>query len=71
MIHDVQKRQLVEALREMKELFRFALLSTRPEIAREGMVFVHKAEALIASVEAGASRIEAEMRADHVAENGF
>jgi len=38
---------LVESLREVKELFRFALLSTTPAIAREGMTFIRKAEVAI------------------------
>lgn len=39
---------LLKAVRELKELFRFALMSTTPEIARDGMVFIKKAEAAIA-----------------------
>lgn len=35
------------SLHEMKELFRFALLGTAPEIARDGMEFVRKAERLL------------------------
>lgn len=42
------ERELVAALREMKLLFQSALLCTTPEIAKEGMEFVHKADALIA-----------------------
>lgn len=39
---------LLEALKETKELLRFALLSTTPEIAKEAMVFVRQADAAIA-----------------------
>jgi hypothetical protein len=40
--------EMLAALREMKELFRFSLLCTTPEIARDGMAFIRKAEAAIA-----------------------
>lgn len=40
--------ELANALREMKELFRFALLCTTPELAREGMAYIRNAEALLA-----------------------
>lgn len=43
--------ELLESLKEIKELFRFALLSTTPEIAKDGMVFIRKAEAVIAKAE--------------------
>jgi hypothetical protein len=45
------EKELAERLREMKELFRFALLSTTPEIAKEGMAFVRAAEATLAKVD--------------------
>jgi hypothetical protein len=44
--------ELVGALGELKELFRFALLCTSPAVARDGMEFVRKAEALLAKAEA-------------------
>lgn len=47
-----RESRLLEALREMKELFRFALLCTTPEIAKDGRAFIDKAERLIATVEA-------------------
>jgi len=43
--------ELLEATKELKELFRFALLSTTPEIAREGMEFIRKAETIVAKAE--------------------
>ena len=39
--------EAIDALREMKLLFQSALLCASPEIARDGMVFVRKADALI------------------------
>lgn len=39
---------LLDALHETKELLRFALLSTTPEIARDAMEFIRKAESAIA-----------------------
>lgn len=45
--------ELLEVARELKELFRFALLSTSPAIARDGMEFIRKAEAAIAKALAG------------------
>jgi hypothetical protein len=44
--------ELLEVAKELKELFRFALLSTSPTIARDGMEFIRKAEAIIAKAEA-------------------
>ena len=38
---------LVEALREMTLLFKSALLCTTPEIAKDGMAYVRKADALL------------------------
>lgn len=43
--------QLLEALKETKELLRFALLSTTPEIAHEAMSFIRKADAAVAKAE--------------------
>ena len=40
--------ELLECVQELKELFRFALLSTTPDIAKDGMEFIRKAEAAIA-----------------------
>lgn len=45
--------ELVESLGEMKELFRFALLSTSPAIAKDGMEFIRKAEAIISKATGG------------------
>jgi hypothetical protein len=42
---------LLASLKELKELFRFALLSTTPELAKDGMEFIRKAEAVIAKAE--------------------
>lgn len=47
-VAEKDESELVAALREMKELFRFALTCTSPEIAREGMAFVRKAESILA-----------------------
>jgi len=41
------KDALCKALTEMSLLFSFALLSTTPELARDGMEYVKKAEALV------------------------
>jgi hypothetical protein len=43
--------ELLESVKELKELFRFALLSTSPSIAADGMEFIRKAEAAIAKAE--------------------
>ena len=45
------QRALVGALREMTLLFRLSLLNTTPEITKDGMEFVNKANALIARAE--------------------
>lgn len=42
-----REKALADSLRNMKELFRFALLNTTPEIAQQGMVFINEAEALL------------------------
>jgi hypothetical protein len=46
-----ERDALLECLKELKELFRFALLCTSPEIARDGMEWIRKAETVIAKAE--------------------
>lgn len=46
------KGELVSVLTEVKELLRFALLTTTPDIAQECMVFVRRADAVIAKAQA-------------------
>ena len=43
--------ELLVTVRELKLLLQSALLCTTPEIAREGMTYVRKADAIIARAE--------------------
>lgn len=44
---------LYEALKEIKEVLRFALLCTTPDIAKDGMEFIRRAEAALSKAESG------------------